>query len=183
MKRRLRDSGDDYTKNACRPRITAEAPGEARMSDAGGDKLKQENIDGRCPVRRMDGCVNCGEIREIAAHGLCFRCYRTKERAGDGKQSAVDRHNPGIRREHKKLFRGFTSVMVGLSDLGISKNDVLTIRQMIEPYLSPIATFLAVKSQQQEGEVNGEQESQGQFTVHGLPGVAHQSPVDSERSR
>lgn len=81
------------------------------------------------------------------------------------------------------MFRGFTSVMVGLSDLGISKNDALTIRQMIEPYLSPIAKLLAVTPQQEADEVNGEQESQGQFTVHDHLGVTHPSRVDSERSR
>ncbi len=80
-------------------------------------------------MRRTEGCLNCGEVREIAAHGLCFACYRRKDRASDRQLPSVDRHNPGVRREHKKLFRGFTNVMVGLSDLGASKDDVLTIRQ------------------------------------------------------
>ena len=67
-------------------------------------------------TRKTDVCINCGETREMAAHGLCFKCYRKEDRADDRQFAGVDRHNRGIRREHKKLFRGFTSVMVGLSN-------------------------------------------------------------------
>ncbi len=96
----------------------------------------------------------------MAAHGLCFKCYRKEGRAGDDRVAGVDRHNPGIRREHKKLFRGFTSVMVGLSDLGVSNDDVMLIREVIGPYLSPISKFLTAPLAQDEaegGEVNSEQ--------------------------
>lgn len=119
-------------------------------------------------MRRSGGCINCGEIREIAAHGLCFRCYRKKERANDRQFAGVDRHNPGIRREHKTLFRGFTSVMVGLSDLGVQKREVLAIRRMLEPYVTAIAEFLAIPSEQEEdeGDVDSERNPQqrSQFT-------------------
>jgi hypothetical protein len=117
-------------------------------------------------MRKTESCVNCGEEREIAAHGLCFACYRQKERASERKMPGVDRHNPGVRREHKKLFRGFTNVMVGLSDLGVSKEHVLTIRRTIGPYLVPIAEFLAMDTHQKETAVNGEQEMREAFTVH-----------------
>ena len=117
-------------------------------------------------MRKTDGCVNCGEVREIAAHGLCFACYRQKERATDRLLPGVDRHNPGIRREHKKLFRGFTSVMVGLSDLGVSRNDVLAIRKSIEPYLVPIAKFLSLGPEKRGDAVNSEHDARLRFTVH-----------------
>lgn len=117
-------------------------------------------------MRRVDSCKNCGEIRGMATRDLCFKCYRREERASDRQFARIDRHNPGIRREHKKLFRGFTSVMTGLSDLGVSSDDVLTIRRTIEPYLSPIAKFLAVTPVQDEGEVNGEHEFPERFVVH-----------------
>jgi hypothetical protein len=117
-------------------------------------------------MRRVDSCKNCGEIRGMATHDLCFTCYRRLERAGDRQFAGVDRHTPAIRREHKKLFRGFTAVMTGLSDLGISKDDVFTIRRTIEPYLTPIAKFLTVTPEQDEDEVNSEHESPAQFTVH-----------------
>jgi len=118
-------------------------------------------------MRRESSCINCGEIREMAAHGLCFKCYRKEDRAKDQQFAAVDRHNPGIRREHKKMFRGFTSVMAGLSDLGVQRSDVLAIRRMLDPYVAPIAEFLGPASEQEvEGTVNGEQKSSELFTVH-----------------
>jgi hypothetical protein len=102
---------------------------------AGGKKMEAK--------RKTAACLNCGESREIAARGLCFRCYRQGERADDNKFAAAGRHMPAVRREHKKLFRGFTSVMVGLADLGVQEQDVLAIRRMLEPYVAPIARFLA----------------------------------------
>jgi hypothetical protein len=127
-------------------------------------------------MRRVDSCTNCGETREIAAHGLCFTCYRRDDRAKD-RQFAVDRHNPGIRREHKKMFRGFTAVMAGLSDLGVQRSDVLTIRRMLDPYVAPIADFLGPASPEEvEGVVNGEQKSGDLFTVHrALPSIADEA--------
>jgi hypothetical protein len=119
-------------------------------------------------TRKVDGCLNCGETREIAAHGLCFTCYRREDRANNRQFAMVDRHNPGLRKEHKKLFRGFTNVMAGLSDLGVSKADVLAIRRMLDPYVVCIAEFLAPASDQAEvgGAVNSERQSGEVFTVH-----------------
>jgi hypothetical protein len=119
-------------------------------------------------MRRTEGCLNCGETREIAAHGLCFRCYRRNERADDRQFAMVDRHNPGLRKEHKKMFRGFTGVMAGLSDLGVSKSDVLAIRRMLDPYVVAIAEFLAPASDkgEVEGIVNGEPRPGDVFTGH-----------------
>lgn len=94
-------------------------------------------------MRREDQCINCGEPREIASRGLCFKCYRRGERARD--RPVPNRHNLAIRKEHKKLFHGLTSVMTGMSELGVTKADVLEIRQIIEPYLAPIAEFLSLK--------------------------------------
>jgi hypothetical protein len=119
-------------------------------------------------TRKIQSCLNCGEVREIAAHGLCFKCYRREDRAKDREFAGADRHNPGLRKEHKKIFRGFATVMGGLSDLGLSRGDVLAIRRVMEPYLAPIANFLALTPEDAESErfVNGEQKSGDLFTVH-----------------
>jgi hypothetical protein len=97
--------------------------------------------------RKVEGCLNCGEVREIAAHGLCFKCYRREDRANERK---------------------FASVMGGLSDLGVSRTDVLAIRRALEPYLLPISSLLALASESEEipNAVNGEQKSGDRFTVH-----------------
>lgn len=93
-------------------------------------------------MRREDGCLNCGEVREIAAYGLCFRCYRRKDRAKDRQFAAVDHHNPGLRKEHQKLLRGFTSVMVGFSNLGVSKSDVWRFAKPSNPISLRLPAFL-----------------------------------------
>jgi hypothetical protein len=130
-------------------------------------------------TRGTDGCLNCGETREIAAHGLCFKCYRRKERADDRQFAGVDLHNPGVRREHKKLFRGFTAVMTGLSDLAVQKSDVLAIRRMLDPYVASIAEFLSPVAEQDEpkADVNGEQTSRQMFTVHTAQAEVTQATV------
>jgi hypothetical protein len=99
---------------------------------------------------------------------LCFKCYRQQERAADQQLAGVDRHNPGIRREHKKLFRGFANAMNGLSDLGVSKTDVLKIRGILGAYLDPIAEFLspAQESETGEADVNSEQNLAGVHSSH-----------------
>jgi hypothetical protein len=141
-------------------------------------------------MRKVDSCMNCGEQRELAAHGLCFKCYRNTERARQRATEAelTDRHNPGIRKQHKQLFRGLASIMSGLSDVQASKSDVLAVRSIISPYLEPIAQYLeqtrfSVNSEHTSsgaftpftedtttknavGQVNGEQVSRDAFTVH-----------------
>ena len=131
-------------------------------------------------MRRESSCINCGEIREIAAHGLCFTCYRREDRAKDRQSVVVDLHNPGIRREHKKIFRGFKSVMDGLSDLSVQRSDVMAIRHMLDPYVAPIAEFLGPAPQNEnESAVNGEQKSGDLLTVH-RP-VAHRAEEAEEK--
>jgi hypothetical protein len=132
-------------------------------------------------TRKTDSCLNCGEIREMAAHGLCFKCYRREDRADDRRFAAVDRHNPGLRKEHKKMLRGFMTVMGGLSDLGVQKSDVLTIRRMLDPYVAPIAEFLGPAPERDEVEevVNSEQKSGELFTVHRAAASDIGSGIDS----
>lgn len=79
----------------------------------------------------------------MAAHGLCYSCYRAEERKAEAAQRPpIDRHSPAIRREHKKLFKAIASVMGGLSDLGVGKQDVMAIKKIVEPYLAPIQEYL-----------------------------------------
>jgi hypothetical protein len=123
-----------------------------------------EAINGDAAMtRKLEGCLNCGEVREMAAHGLCFACYRREERAGDRRAAGVDRHNPGVRREHKKILRGFTGVLAGLSDLGVSRNDVLEIRKILDPYVESVRYFLAPAPEQKHSPVNVER---GERAVH-----------------
>jgi hypothetical protein len=90
---------------------------------------------------RIDTCVKCGaEDVQIAARDLCYSCYRAEERARE--RPLPDRHNPALRREHKKLFKAFSQVMGGLTDLGAVQDDVLDVREILQPYLESIQEYL-----------------------------------------
>jgi hypothetical protein len=91
--------------------------------------------------RKVDACMNCGEERGIAAHGLCFQCYRRQERAAD--RTYVDRHNPGVSPDQKRILSGFAKLMAGLGDIGVPRGAVLLIRRMISPYLIPVQHLLS----------------------------------------
>jgi len=137
-------------------------------------------------MRKTESCINCGEVREMAAHGLCFSCYRREERAEDQRFAVADRHNPAIRREHKKLFRGFTSVMVGLSDLSASARVVRGVRDLIEPLLDPIAPFLASRPHESTEAVDcgaSEQKPRAAFTVHKMEGHGRKSRREPQGRR
>jgi hypothetical protein len=55
-------------------------------------------------------CLNCGEEREILAHGLCAKCYRRNERA----KKVVDRYAPGLRKEQVKTLAAFSTTFAAL---------------------------------------------------------------------
>lgn len=92
-------------------------------------------------ARKIVQCEDCGEERELAGGGLCFRCYQQRRRADDSRY--VDRHNPSIRKEHERLSRGFHRMIGMFADLRVGKEDVFYIRRRLEPYLSPISDILS----------------------------------------
>jgi hypothetical protein len=79
-------------------------------------------------------------MKAIAARGLCYKCYRAEERTRE--RATPDRHNPGMHREHKKLFKALSSVMGGLADMGCVRDDIFDIKKILQPYLEPIAQYL-----------------------------------------
>jgi hypothetical protein len=92
-------------------------------------------------MRRQDSCMNCGEVRDMAAHGLCYKCYRAADRAKDN-DAVFDRHTGAIQKERQKLFRAYSEVMVGLGKLSVNKYDVKAVIKILRPYLAPIAEIL-----------------------------------------
>jgi hypothetical protein len=120
------------------------------------------------PMRKIGECLNCGEPRELAAKGLCFTCYRRHERAMS--RGPVDRHVGAIRKEQQKIYAAYSSVMIGLGKLGVSKEDLELVIEVIRPYLVPIAEQL-----RSSGMVTG---SGGEEPP---PEQESSSPVNSER--
>ena len=113
-------------------------------------------------MRKSDECAACGEPREIAAHGLCFRCYRREARGLKGV-NCPNPHNPGIRREQKRVIRAFSQVMGGLADLAVSQEDIQDILDLLGPYLRLIANYIPIAER-----VNSERATA--FTVHNRAG-------------
>lgn len=90
-------------------------------------------------MRKAKSCVNCGETREMVNDTLCSQCYQ--KNIGAAKASTVDRHNPGLRREDQKLLRGYMNALLGLSEIGVQRADLLKIVKIIEPYLVLVSQY------------------------------------------
>lgn len=121
--------------------------------------------------RKVALCINCQEGREIAAHGLCFKCYRAEEREAENPYAAADRHNRAQLKHLKKLRKCITSILNSIDD-GIDvldPDDVDSMRGILQPYFVSLAAGLAPA---REKAVNSEQKelddvhcSQGQASV------------------
>jgi hypothetical protein len=122
-------------------------------------------------MRRIEDCRNCGEQREIAAHNLCFACYRQHERSL--ARGPIDRHATPVNKQRQQLFSAYASFMVSLGKLHVCKEDIEEIVAIIRPYLVPIAEQLRFAGQrvaepvpeEKPASVNSEQDFDP-FTVH-----------------
>jgi hypothetical protein len=97
--------------------------------------------------RRVARCEECGETRAMATRTECFNCYRARNRASERQ---VDRHNPAIRREHRRLVSGWARLLGAMSELGISRPDALKIRDLAAPYVQPVREFLSAASEREQ---------------------------------
>jgi len=101
--------------------------------------------------------MNCGEVRDIAAHGLCFRCYRAKERA---EKSAPDplwarQGNGWLLKEQKKALTVVTNILKNITDCPfIDEDDRKQIKSILRPYLDKMAECFAPTESNRP--VNGE---------------------------
>jgi len=101
--------------------------------------------------RRIDICQSCSEEAEMAAHGLCYSCYRKVER-----QAAYDKSgwNPGDTRKQKRLARAHGKLIEALLDFGAGTHpNAERLVGILAAELLPLAEFLGtdVNSEQQVG--------------------------------
>jgi hypothetical protein len=109
-------------------------------------------------MRRLDGCINCQEVREMAAHGLCFKCYRAAERVQKATPDPVWARlgNGWLLREQKKAFTVVTNILKAISDCpAIEQSDQQQIQNILRPYLDKLAECFAPKEKRKP--VNSEQ--------------------------
>ena len=119
--------------------------------------------------RRIARCEECGETREMATKTECFGCYRRRRRAEEGQP--VDRHNPAIRREHRHILKAHAQLLLALGELGVSRNHVFEVLDVIEPYVAPVVEFLRA----------GERERQLRVHVHDDNMSRDEVPVNDEQ--
>ena len=100
-------------------------------------------------MRRLDGCINCQEVREIAAHGLCFKCYRAAERAQKATPDPVWARlgNGYLLREQKKALTVVTGILKAIADCpAVEENDRTQIQNILRPYFDKLAECFAPKA-------------------------------------
>jgi hypothetical protein len=110
-------------------------------------------------VRRLDSCINCGDEREIAAHGLCFKCYRAEERARKATPDPVwaSLGNGWLLREQKRALTVVTGILKAIADCpAVEESDRKQIQNILRPYLDKLAECFAPKREKGKP-VNGEQ--------------------------
>jgi hypothetical protein len=126
--------------------------------------------------------MNCGEEREIAAHGLCFKCYRREERSTENPWAAADKHNRSMLKAHGQLRKAVTAILNALDSAiaHFSEEDVTAIRNICGSYLAAMATGLITPktekpvNSEQPSTVNSSQEEAEGATVNG----EHDQPVN-----
>jgi hypothetical protein len=66
--------------------------------------------------------MTCGETREIAAHGLCFRCYRQAERKlADDLWTRPDPSAKDLLKEQRKTRKALMKMLDGLEEIASGK--------------------------------------------------------------
>lgn len=128
-------------------------------------------------MRRIDGCINCGDEREIAAHGLCFKCYRAAERAQKAAPDPVWARlgNGSLLREQKRALTIVTGILKAIADCpAIEQRDRQQIQNILRPYLDKLADCFAPKKKCKP--VNNEQKLERSL-VNGKTGDAAATPA------
>ncbi len=135
--------------------------------------------------RKTTACMNCGEEREIAAHGLCFKCYRTEQRAMENPWAAADKHNRATLKAHGQVRKAITAILNALDSAidHIAEVDVATIRNICGGYLGAMATGLITPkievNSEQPSTVNSSMESDREEKLGLIP---DETSVNSEQS-
>jgi hypothetical protein len=100
---------------------------------------------------RTEGiCSQCGDEGEIAARGLCFKCYRQRERSLDlDPWTKPDRFAAQLKKAQRKTRKALIAIvdaLEGLEDCGlVSEEDVSAMRKIAKPNVDRIGAALAEK--------------------------------------
>jgi hypothetical protein len=109
-------------------------------------------------ARTIKACMNCGEAREIAAHGLCFKCYRQEERKlADDLWTRPDPNAKELAKTQRKTRKALMKMMDALEEIESGKlvpqETVESWRKLLRPEVERIALSLG------EAQVNSEHDN------------------------
>lgn len=127
-------------------------------------------------ARRRAACMNCGREREMAARGLCFKCYRAEERRAENPWAAADRHNRTKLKAQRKLRTAVTSILNSVDNVieFMDEEHVETIRGVCGHYLAALASGLPSTSSKGANTVNSEHEDAVNSPLPESGGLANQ---------
>jgi hypothetical protein len=112
--------------------------------------------EGERQLRRQGACAECGESRELAAHGLCFACYRRHERERKRERSVPD--VPGLRKDQAALLKAHANLLALLGKIRVSEADITEIRRVLDRYFLPIVDHVVLVDATRARQIqNGEQ--------------------------
>jgi hypothetical protein len=83
---------------------------------------------------------------KIAAHGLCFACYRQLERTIKRKRGAES----AVQLDNKRLLRLYVATINNLVELGLTREDILAMKKAyLDPRVSSVAVYLNTSSEEE----------------------------------
>jgi hypothetical protein len=98
-------------------------------------------------MRTVSVCRECGEEREIAAAGLCFKCYRAQQRTKkrDDAWSKPDEYATSMKAQRKGR-KSLVSIIAALEDLEngamLPGETLAAIRKLLRPAVDRIGSIL-----------------------------------------
>ncbi len=103
--------------------------------------------------RPIGPCAKCGEVRDMAADGLCYRCYRARGRQQEREEAVAllrwaeipaERHNSALLKEQKRLRKAVVGILNLVDDAGdlFAEEDRVLFRDRLRPYVERLARAL-----------------------------------------
>ena len=133
--------------------------------------------------------MNCRAEGTIAAHGLCYTCYRAADRAAENPWATADKHNRQTIKAREKLMKCITRMLADASAAVqtalFEDEDADAIRRILRPYFQQLLNALptvSVNSEHETTDVNNEQTAEPVHPPVSVNGE-HKKQVNSEQKK
>jgi hypothetical protein len=102
-------------------------------------------------ARSIKTCVKCSQMREIAGHGLCFKCYRAAERkVADVLWSRPDPSAKELLKDQRRTRKGLMKMLDAIEEISpgklVPEATIEAWRLLLQPEISRIAQSLGPKT-------------------------------------